>query len=87
MNVRRTFIVLSLLLVATFTTRAPLASTAEAAGQTTATLTGRVLDTSGAALPGTQITARQVETGLQRTTTSDAAGRFGRSRSGRGPAD
>ena len=47
-----------------------------AAQLTTATLAGRVLDANGGTLPGVTITARQTETGLQRTTTSDAQGRY-----------
>jgi hypothetical protein len=43
---------------------------------TTSTLTGRIFDASGAALPGVTIAARQTETGLQRTTVSDAQGRY-----------
>ena len=43
---------------------------------TTSTLTGRILDGSGAVLPGVTIAARQTETGLQRTTVSDAQGRY-----------
>ncbi len=47
------------------------------AGQvTTATVTGRVVDTQGAVLPGVTVTARQTETGLQRSSTSDAQGRY-----------
>lgn len=86
MSIRRAFLLLTVLATASLTGGARLAeahtapsSSAKATAaeaQTTATLTGRVLDTSGAALPGTSITARQVETGLQRTTTSDVAGRF-----------
>ena len=43
---------------------------------TTSTLAGRILDSSGAVLPGVALTARQTETGLQRTTTSDTQGRY-----------
>ncbi|HXE80925.1 MAG TPA: TonB-dependent receptor [Vicinamibacterales bacterium] len=54
-----------------------LASTAaRAAGQTTSTLTGRVVDGSGGALPGALVTARHVETSLSRTTTTDVQGRY-----------
>ena len=44
--------------------------------QTTATLSGVVTDASGAVLPGAQVTVTNVETGLRRSVTSDAAGRF-----------
>jgi hypothetical protein len=47
-----------------------------AGAQTTATLTGRIVDSSGAALPGVSVSARQTETGLQRVTTSDVQGRY-----------
>ncbi|MDO8678178.1 MAG: carboxypeptidase-like regulatory domain-containing protein [Acidobacteriota bacterium] len=47
-----------------------------AAAQTTATLTGRVVDDSGGVLPGATITARHTQTGLQRSTVSDAQGRY-----------
>ena len=50
--------------------------TSGAAQLTTATLAGRVLDSSGGTLPGVTITTRQTETGLQRTTMSDAQGRY-----------
>ena len=39
------------------------------AAQTTANLSGRVQDTSGAALPGVAVTARRVDTGFERQTT------------------
>jgi hypothetical protein len=44
--------------------------------QTTATLAGRVLDASGGVLPGSTVTVRQVETGLQRSVVADAEGRY-----------
>jgi hypothetical protein len=44
--------------------------------QTTATLAGHIFDPSGGALPGTVVTVRQVETGLQRSVTADAQGRY-----------
>jgi hypothetical protein len=46
------------------------------AAQTTANLSGRVQDTSGAVLPGVSVTARRVDTGFERQTTSDTAGRY-----------
>ena len=47
-----------------------------AAAQTTASLTGRVMDASGGVLPGATITATQTQTGLQRTAVSDTQGRY-----------
>jgi hypothetical protein len=43
---------------------------------TTGTIAGRVLDSDGGVLPGVIVTARQTETGFQRTTTSNAEGRY-----------
>jgi hypothetical protein len=43
---------------------------------TTGTIAGRILDSEGGVLPGVAVTARQTETGLQRTTVSDAQGRY-----------
>ena len=45
-------------------------------GQTAASLSGRIVDTSGAALPGVTVTARRADTGFERATISDAAGRY-----------
>ena len=45
-------------------------------GQTTASLSGRIEDSSGAALPGVLVTARRADTGFERTATSDTAGRY-----------
>src|SRR6185436_7924731 len=48
-----------------------------AAGQvTTATVQGRVLDESGAPVPGTTVTARNTETGASRSAVTDAGGSF-----------
>ena len=47
-----------------------------AAAQTTATLSGSIVDSSGAVLPGVQITVRQLATGFTRRTTTAADGRF-----------
>ena len=44
--------------------------------QTTSTITGDIKDTNGAALLGARITAKHVETGLTRSTTSEDEGRF-----------
>src|SRR3990172_3011877 len=43
---------------------------------TTGTILGTVMDASGAVVPGATITIRNVETGISRTLTSDAAGRY-----------
>ena len=69
MNSRCAFLLITLLPLLLLT---PIASSA----QTTATLSGRVLDAGGGVLPGVTVTARQTETGLQRATTSDADGRY-----------
>jgi hypothetical protein len=47
-----------------------------AAAQTTATLSGSIVDASGALLPGVQITVRQLATGFTRSTTTGGDGRF-----------
>jgi len=44
--------------------------------QTSATLSGRVTDQSGASVPGADITVQDVETGAVRTTTTDSAGLY-----------
>ena len=51
-------------------------TTAVFAQQTDATITGEIKDPNGAALVAVQITARNLETGFTRTTTSDTEGRF-----------
>ncbi len=43
---------------------------------TTATIVGTVTDSSGAALPGATVTARNVDTGSPRTVTSDSVGAY-----------
>ena len=47
-----------------------------AQADTTGTLAGRITDTSGGVLPGATVTARHLETGLERVGASDAAGSF-----------
>jgi hypothetical protein len=42
----------------------------------TGTILGNVTDTSGAAVPGAQVTATNVDTEFSRTTTSDASGQY-----------
>ena len=45
-------------------------------GQATSTLTGTVLDSSGAAVPGTAITVRNIGTGNERSVSSGEAGDY-----------
>ena len=52
------------------------ALTASAQSGTTGTLNGVVRDTTGAVLPGVIITLRNVDTGLNRSTATDDAGRW-----------
>ncbi len=59
------FAVLALLLAI------PLAAVAQV---TTATIVGTVTDPGGATVPGAQVTARNVDTGLTRTVTSGEDG-------------
>ncbi len=47
-----------------------------AAQQTTGTISGRVLDAQGSAVPGVTVTARNVQTGFVRTEVSDAEGTY-----------
>ncbi len=54
---------------------APLASGASAQG-TTATIVGAVMDSSGGALPGSTVTARNADTGLTRSVPSGADGAY-----------
>src|ERR1700692_1708827 len=42
----------------------------------TATITGTVTDSSGASVPGASVNAKNTGTGITRTTTSDAQGRY-----------
>ena len=48
----------------------------KAGAQVTASLSGRVLDQSGAAVESATVTARNVDTGVVRTTNSDDQGRY-----------
>src|SRR5215510_2020094 len=42
----------------------------------TVTITGRITDQNSAVLPGAEVQARLIKTGLTRTTTTDAQGRY-----------
>src|SRR5262245_39937007 len=53
-----------------------LGCVSDASAQTTATLSGLVRDSSGAALPGVAVTARNVDTELIRSDVTGAGGRF-----------
>ena len=53
-----------------------LAASSALAQQSTGTIAGRVLDPQGAAVAGATVTARNPETGLVRTVTSDSAGAY-----------
>lgn len=53
-----------------------LGEVAPASAQTTVTLTGVTRDASGGALPGVTVTARNMETGLSRVSTSSDDGRW-----------
>ena len=55
---------------------AVILAAAAAHGQTAATVTGTVTDTSGATLPGVNLTLQQSETGLIRTLVTGTDGRF-----------
>ncbi|HTQ86372.1 MAG TPA: carboxypeptidase regulatory-like domain-containing protein [Candidatus Solibacter sp.] len=47
-----------------------------AQGETTSAIVGQVTDATGAAVPGAKVTITNRETGLERSVTSDTAGRF-----------
>src|SRR5690242_10750102 len=51
-------------------------SAGTARAQVTASISGRVLDASGAAIPGAAVTATNVETGATRTVETDAGGSY-----------
>ena len=51
-------------------------SVLSAGAQTSATLVGRIVDTSGAVVPGATVTARHLERAIERLTVSGADGRF-----------
>src|SRR5262245_17336828 len=53
-----------------------LVSTSAFAQKTTGDITGSVLDSTGAVLPGVTVTARCGDTGAARTATTDQAGGF-----------
>src|SRR5262245_40702820 len=51
-------------------------TTSASAQLSTAQLSGRITDESGAVLPGATVTATQTDTGLMRTVTTDASGTY-----------
>jgi hypothetical protein len=53
-----------------------LAATPAAAQQTTGTISGRIVDAQGAAIPGVTVTAKNAATGFVRTEVSDGEGIF-----------
>src|SRR5688572_19206542 len=53
-----------------------LAATRGSAQSTTGEVTGRVLDSGGAAVPGATVSARNEHTGLTRTATSGGGGEY-----------
>lgn len=57
-------------------TVAVLAARVPAAAQTASSLSGRVTDPSGAALAGATVVAKNVDTGVERTTLTNPAGRY-----------
>src|SRR6266545_5499984 len=62
-----TFLIGSLVLIATCT---------DGWAQSTAQISGSVADQSGAVLPGAEITAMQIETGVSRSTITNEAGHY-----------
>src|SRR6185295_14209290 len=64
---------LSLCLFATFLFAAAVAAQTQI---TTGTIQGTVLDANGAAIPGAEISLKNIDTNFTRTTTSDEDGRF-----------
>ena len=52
------------------------ATATAARAQSTASITGSVVDATNSAVPGVQVTARNSETGVVRTTATDASGRY-----------
>ena len=53
-----------------------LLATTIARAQTTSTISGRVVDSGGATVPGAIVTVRHIETALSRSTTTDREGRY-----------
>src|SRR4051812_30878034 len=53
-----------------------LAAAVPALAQSTGTLQGTVTDTQNAIIPGVAVTIRNVATGLERATVTDAAGQY-----------
>ena len=54
----------------------PLLLTVSVAAQTTSTITGLIQDQTGAVIPGVEVSAKHLETGLVRKTVSDNNGLF-----------
>jgi hypothetical protein len=61
---------------AVLSTFAPALSVVHAQDLDDVTFSGRVVDQNGALIPGATVTAVLIETGLERTVTTDAAGRY-----------
>src|SRR2546422_3980872 len=59
-----------------FTIVLTLASVSVVFAQVTASMTGRVEDASGAAVPGTNVIVTSLETGAVRTATTDEGGNY-----------
>ena len=76
MILRCAFVLITLAAVSSFLPSSGEARLLAATQITTGSIAGRILDTEGGVLPGVTVTARQTETGLQRTTTSDLQGRY-----------
>ena len=54
----------------------PLGPSASVLGQVTASLTGRIADPTGAAIPAATVTADNLETGISRSALTDQSGRY-----------
>ncbi|HEY7500132.1 MAG TPA: TonB-dependent receptor [Vicinamibacterales bacterium] len=63
-------------LILLFVVLSGLSSAARSSAQTNATLSGTIVDSTGAALPGVTVTVTNADTNLVRTTATDAEGRY-----------
>src|SRR5579863_8296179 len=54
----------------------PFLMSISASGQVTASLSGRITDPTGAAIPSATVTADNVETGISRSAFTDPSGRY-----------